>query len=54
VGEQDAAADGVRALARTNPMDTQSDPWWRYDISHVSDVTALFAKLDDAVKKIMR
>jgi len=54
MGEQESAASGVALLARTNPIDTQSDPWWRYDISHVGDVQALFVRLDAAVIEAMK
>jgi hypothetical protein len=44
----------VRVLTKANPMYTQSDPWWRYDTSHVPDVQALFVRLDAAVAEAMK
>ena len=54
LGEQEAAAGGVRLLSQTNPTYTQSDPWWRYDISHVDDVHTLMARLETAVTEAMK
>jgi len=53
-GEQDDALTQVRMLASVNGLDLLSEPWWRYDVSHIGDVDTLLDRLDLEVGKAMR